>query len=669
MSAYLALARKYRPQVFEDIVGQEHVTKTLQRAIEGGRIHHAYLFTGIRGIGKTTCARVLAKALNCKKEAFPASNPCNECVSCTEITAGRSMDVLEIDAASNRGIDDIRELREGVRYTTARDRYKIIIIDEVHMLTEQAFNALLKTLEEPPAHVRFILATTDPQKMPATILSRCQRFDFRRVTMSALVAHLQSICSKEGVETEEEAVAVIARQTQGSVRDSLSLLDQLIAASEGKVTAKFAKEVLGVADRQWIMDATAAVVSGDPRKALTVLSEVFMSGYDVNLFVGEVLQMLRNAMVLLVAGKNRELIDLSESELSRLAEIVKGRNPYDLQYCLQTMLQSAEQIRRSEFPLFAAEEALVRVAGAGQTVQIPQLIRRLVELEQRLAKLSNEPTLFKAPPSGSTPKSVPSSTPEQTESPPKKSGPSDTAAAPVLPPPELLEPETKEIPESSVGNPPEAPVSEQVGNRKSGDQIENRPLDTDPRGPARDRKSKIEDAPSPPWPDNDPPDFLDDEEVGGLGLEDERGPVPPSAPAKPVPGGSPTEIWGGFLKWLGEKGSSGVEIRLLEKCVLDSISGPQARVRMPSGIWALLRMHDLAGLLTEYIGRQVRVEYLQSDLDELPESRSVERKKARSERDRNAVEQLKKHPFVKRGLELFEGELASVEIEEHDDDA
>ncbi len=398
MSGYLALARKHRPQTFEDIVGQEHVCKTLQKAIEGQRIHHAYLFAGIRGIGKTTCARVLAKALNCKDG--PTPHPCNTCVSCVEITAGRSMDVMELDAASNRGIDDIRELREGVRYTTARDRFKVVIIDEVHMLTEQAFNALLKTLEEPPAHVRFILATTDPQKLPATILSRCQRFDFRRVSTAALVAHLARICTKESVEVEEDALAIVVRQTQGSVRDSMSLLDQLIAAAEGKVTAQFAKEVLGVADRRWVLDCLSALLGGDARKALLVLREVFVSGYDVFLFISEVLQNLRNAMVLAVTGKNKELVDLSQSELNELVEIIKGRNPLDLHYYLQVMLQAVEQIRRSEFPLFAAEEALVRVASASQTAQVSHLVQRLVDLEQKIAKAVSEPDLFRG---GSTP--------------------------------------------------------------------------------------------------------------------------------------------------------------------------------------------------------------------------------------------------------------------------
>ncbi len=385
-SRYLALARKYRPQRFEDIVGEDHVTTTLQRALASGRVHHAYLFTGIRGIGKTTCARVLAKALNCHRG--PADNPCNECVSCQEVTAGRSMDVMEIDAASNRGIDDIRDLREGVRYTTARDKYKIVIIDEVHMLTDQAFNALLKTLEEPPPHVRFILATTDPQKIPATILSRCQRFDFRRVTTSAMVAHLKDICQREGVNAEDDALSIIVRQTEGSVRDCMSLLDQLLASAEGNLTAVGAREVLGVADRRWVMETIEALLGGNPMGGLRVLREVYLSGHDVMLFFGELVRGFRDAMVLAVAGGDPELLDMTSSEMQELKGLISGRNPLDLQYYLATILKSVEEMKGSEFPLFAAEEALVRVASAGQTVPLGRLVQRVGRLQKHLQTLA-----------------------------------------------------------------------------------------------------------------------------------------------------------------------------------------------------------------------------------------------------------------------------------------
>jgi DNA polymerase III subunit gamma/tau len=458
---YLALARKYRPQRFEDIVGQEHVSQTLQKAIDSNRVHHAYLFTGIRGVGKTTAARVLAKALNC--ENGPTNEPCNECIACTEITAGRSMDVMELDAASNRGIDDIRELREGVRYTTARDRYKIIIIDEVHMLTEAAFNALLKTLEEPPPHVRFVLATTDPQKLPATILSRCQRFDFRRVTASALVAHLNKLCTSEGIEAEEAALSIVVRQTQGSVRDALSLLDQLLAAStDNKLTADKTMEILGVADRKRVLAAIKALLEQDAKAALTTLREVFVTGYDVTLFINEVLAALRDAMVLRIAGRNRELVDLSQLEIEELEAIIGDRNPYDLHHYLRVMLDAVEQIRRSEFPMFAAEEALIRVASAGQSAKIPKLIQRLSELEQQLSSRTGDTKkLFKEP--EEPPKNPPESGAEKVPAAPEDDAPAPPEAIAKAPQegPVLLEEVDAPI-EDGTPDMPVAPAAPEV---------------------------------------------------------------------------------------------------------------------------------------------------------------------------------------------------------------
>lgn len=376
---YVVLARKYRPQTFEDIVGQHHVTATLQKAIEGGRVHHAYLFSGIRGVGKTTAARVVAKALNCVHG--PTPQPCNQCAPCLEITAGKCMDVIEMDAASNRGIDDIRELREGVRYSTNRDRFRILIIDEVHMLTEPAFNALLKTLEEPPAHVRFILATTDPQKVPATILSRCQRFDFRRVAAGAMVAHLASICEKEGIRAEEGALAVVVRQTTGSVRDCLSLLDQLLAGADGNLTEAYAREILGIADGAHVFDTLSCLLAGDAAGALRSLRSVYLSGLDIQMFMGELLQLLRDAMVFRAVGPSDELLDLTQGEMRELAALVGNRSTADMHYYFQVFLRAMEEIARSEFPLFAAEEALVRVATAGSVLDVASLVQQLDGLE------------------------------------------------------------------------------------------------------------------------------------------------------------------------------------------------------------------------------------------------------------------------------------------------
>jgi len=251
--SYLVLARKWRPQLFEEVIGQRHVTQTLQNAISQQRVAHAFLFTGARGVGKTSSARILAKALNCEKGL--RTNPCNECASCQEITHGTSMDVIEIDGASNRGIDEIRELRENVRYTPAKSRYKVYIIDEVHMLTKEAFNALLKTLEEPPPHIVFIFATTEPHKIPATILSRCQRYDFKRIPFREVVESLKWIVEKEGIQISQRGLLSIAQGSEGSLRDAQSLLDQVIAYSGREIRDEDVVEVLGLIDRRVLSDS------------------------------------------------------------------------------------------------------------------------------------------------------------------------------------------------------------------------------------------------------------------------------------------------------------------------------------------------------------------------------------------------------------------------------
>ena len=293
--SYLVLARKYRPGNFSDIIGQEHVVRTLENAIRMDRVHHAFLFTGARGVGKTTSARALARALNCDKG--PTSDPCGECPSCREITQGISPDVIEIDGASNRGVGDVRELRESVRYLPSKGRYKLYIIDEVHMLTTEAFNALLKTLEEPPEHVKFIFATTEPQKIPVTILSRCQRFDFRRVGLPVLVEHLRGILAKEGVELSAGALTTIAREAQGSVRDAMSLLDQVLSYAGEELNDAAVTQALGVVDRQAIFELADAIFSRNAPKVLDSVAEVEARGHDLSDLVTLLVEHLRDVMV------------------------------------------------------------------------------------------------------------------------------------------------------------------------------------------------------------------------------------------------------------------------------------------------------------------------------------------------------------------------------------
>jgi DNA polymerase-3 subunit gamma/tau len=283
--SYLVLARKYRPQTFEDLIGQEHVTKTLANAIAQNRVAHAFLFTGVRGVGKTTSARILAKCLNCLgpdgKATGPTATPCQKCAACTEIGAGSDMDVQEIDAASYNGVDEVRRLQEGLAFRPARDRFKIYIVDEVHMLSNAAWNAFLKTLEEPPPHVKFIFATTEVHKVPVTILSRCQRYDFKLVAAKQIGARLKDVLAREELKADDGAVSILAREAAGSVRDAMSLLDQVIAYGSAKISAEDVARVLGVADREILTKLTGAILAGDAPTTLEVLDAGSRQGIDL----------------------------------------------------------------------------------------------------------------------------------------------------------------------------------------------------------------------------------------------------------------------------------------------------------------------------------------------------------------------------------------------------
>src|SRR5215471_16910536 len=321
--SYLVLARKYRPSTFAEVVGQEHVTRTLRNAFASSRVHHAFLFCGPRGCGKTTLARIVGKALNCEKG--PTSEPCGACSACTSIQNGSAVDYIEMDGASNRGIDAIRELTEAVRYQPAALRKKVYVIDEVHMLTAEAFNALLKTLEEPPPHVTFVLATTEPHKLPNTILSRCQRYDFKLVPASRLAQHLGAIFSKEQLAIEPGAISLIVRESGGSVRDALSLCDQLISyVGDATMTERHVAEVLGVADRSLTRSLVRALAHGEPGEALAAVESAIERGVDEVQLARAIVRYLRDLSVLQVAtgpgaaGVRRGLVDASEEELTEL---------------------------------------------------------------------------------------------------------------------------------------------------------------------------------------------------------------------------------------------------------------------------------------------------------------------------------------------------------------
>ena len=379
--SYLVLARKWRPQVFEEVVGQRPITQTLQNAIAQKRVAHAFLFTGPRGVGKTSTARILAKALNCDRG--PATNPCNQCTACQEISSGNSMDVIEIDGASNRGIDEIRELRDNVRYTPAKSRYKIYIIDEVHMLTREAFNALLKTLEEPPPHIIFVFATTEPHKIPATILSRCQRYDFKRIASKDIVSNLKRIMDEEKVPLSEKGFFYIARESGGSMRDAQSLLDQVLSYGSKEIRDEEIVDVLGLIDRKVLYDLVEAIANRDPGTCMELVEHVYQYGYDIQHFCRELLQYLRNLILMKVSQHPEPLIELPMEELEALKKQAEKFEFEQLNHLFNLLLKGEEDVAQSTFPRTMLEMTLIRMATVQPVLPIHEILRKLEELEKR----------------------------------------------------------------------------------------------------------------------------------------------------------------------------------------------------------------------------------------------------------------------------------------------
>jgi DNA polymerase-3 subunit gamma/tau len=421
--SYLVLARKWRPQNFEDVAGQEPITRTLKNAIKANRIAHAYLFTGVRGVGKTTAARILAKALNC--EQGPTATPCNQCSQCEEITSGSSIDVLEIDGASNRGIDEIRQIIENVRYQPAKCRFKIYIIDEVHQVTKDAFNALLKTLEEPPPSVKFILATTEPQRLPETILSRCQRYDFRRISLREIIERLAAIGKSEGLKITDEALVLLAREADGSMRDAQSLLEQVLAwampaagdEQQTTVDATLLQEILGLAERQCLYKLSQAVLDGDPCRCVELVAEVVNQGRDLSRLSRDLVEHFRNLLVTRLSASRlgaarvggadmTQLLDLPDQEI---ADLIRQSSPVSVESLLDYLdfiAAGDEEVTRSATPRFALEAVLIRLASLPQSLPVTEILTRLERLEGRVSGEVRSPVATERS------KSVPSAAPE-----------------------------------------------------------------------------------------------------------------------------------------------------------------------------------------------------------------------------------------------------------------
>ena len=383
---YVVLARRWRPQQFDDIIGQNHVSKTLSNAIETNRIAHSYIFSGPRGVGKTTTARILAKALNCEKGPIPT--PCNKCSVCEMITKGNSLDVLEIDGASNRGIDEVRNLRENIRFTPSQGKYRIYIIDEVHMLTKEAFNALLKTLEEPPQHVVFIFATTEIHRVPATILSRCQRFDFKRIPTKTIIDHLSTMCSKEKIDIENDALLQIAKKADGSLRDSQSILDQIISYTGEKITLNDVSEALGIIDQELFFEFTNKILSADLKDLLLLCQRVISEGYDIGEFLVGFEEHFRNILVTKSMG-NVELINVSEHYQERYLQETANFHESDLLKIIQQIGELQNAMKWAVQPQVKFELGILKLAKLPKTVDIETLLEKL----ELLKKKNNKPAL------------------------------------------------------------------------------------------------------------------------------------------------------------------------------------------------------------------------------------------------------------------------------------
>lgn len=407
--AYIALYRQWRPQDFEQLVGQEHISTTLKNAITSNRIAHAYLFSGPRGTGKTSTAKIMAKALNCLQG--PTIHPCNACDSCKRIIDGSSMDVLEIDAASNRGIDEIRELREKVKFTPVDGRYKVYIIDEVHMLTTEAFNALLKTLEEPPAHAIFILATTEPHKIPATILSRCQRYDFRRIDSEAISGRLLKVLQEMSIEAEPEALGVIANFAEGGLRDALSILDQCIAFSGDRITVEDVRSMLGLAGDEWLEHMRGALLQRDVAAALGYVQELISLGKDARQVILELLVLFRDRLV----------------ESSAVTPAQESGCVEDGMEIMQLLSDAAQEAKWAPYPRIVLEVAVIRICRRGSAQDMAGLAARLEKLEAMLANKMIVQPAHRSPDRAGRAESIPPA-PAIPASPPVTPAPPSTAA-------------------------------------------------------------------------------------------------------------------------------------------------------------------------------------------------------------------------------------------------
>lgn len=502
-SHYQVIARKFRPQSFKDVVGQEAVVTTLKNAIKFNRLAQAYLFCGSRGTGKTTLARLLAKALNCQ-QPLPNNEPCNQCSSCSEITSGSSLEVLEIDGASHRGIEDIRQINETVAYAAASGGYKIYIIDEVHMLTKEAFNALLKTLEEPPPRVKFFFATTEPHKIPPTILSRCQRFNLNRISLRQIVDKLRFIAQQLDVKAEESALLILAQRAEGGLRDAESLFDQIIAFEEGPVTVSSVAEALGLMPREVYFEIDLAGKEGNLAKAFEISHRIFSEGKELTYFIEGLVDHLRQIILIKISSPHSTLGYLTESEREKYLHSAQLYSQEQCMDLIEYLLDAQNRFRLASFTQITLETILLHVMRSHFRLSIDQLVRHLGELEERV----NEKQEITSP--APTQKALPASSSENIREKQQIPAPIPAqkvpAASPETPLPEKQKPSFTELslPAPALVKPQEQPLPAPKATPPLKEPLFGSFISEDPTPSPSDLGKKAPRLPSPPLPQPPP---------------------------------------------------------------------------------------------------------------------------------------------------------------------